>query len=459
MQPKIKIVCAYKGLTYLPILLASTDPTFNSRFEVVFADGDKAALGKLSHTNKNKRCDIAICDPLAMDDLFGMAKKNYGSMSSVKIIGCMIRRAPIWIYRTDEAIAPYKITSISDLKDFNITTIKGYDRPNTGWIFCKELYGILDNTTANITIKTVDLNPDVEAPVGFGEVLLTSNVIKPAVADFKGDGNSVIYSYASSQELKDIFFTGIIARTESYQKECIAYTLFYSEIERWIKLIYDTDIDQLVADYFDFFKQHVKNCAHVRGLADEDLKQVFANCLNYIRESALYPRDLKGDTRSFKKLLDLRVRLNPNLKKVDYNDVYDDYVYNRTHPALGIGPAIWERLGKIRTKLISPLVSTSWKSGDYLFMNITQLLPLALLYWLNNHFSESHLRAVCKLGLWFGLVISTVIAILPWAGQAKRRKDNAAGKEESKFKKRLYEINQTILWGLICALLIEAFKK
>jgi hypothetical protein len=386
MGKRIRIAVAYKGLTYMPLFLANCDPAFSAQFELVFTDdkgapiGDGGAIDLL--LKKDNGCDIAICDPFAKN-IIEITKDRYNSADFVKLIGCLIDKSPMWIYRVDPAIAPKGIKAVEQLKDSIIVRIKGYEHPNTGWIFCSDLQDRINPKprTKEIPIEPVNFDPDHEDKIENGEILVTSNILKIALADYKnGNGiKSSIYSYGTSKDLreklKDLFFTGIIVRKDKYNADDSDYVWFCNKLIYWIDRLYREDVNVLVAEHFEFFKKHVQKYKGIEGLNDEQEKVIFRNILWQIQNERIYPVDLRGSSSKFNKMMRIRKVYNKDLVPVKYSKFWDDYLLRRTQRPLGF----WKRLRFFFTKQILRTIKRWRNSGPrsihFIWINLIQLIP------------------------------------------------------------------------------------
>lgn len=461
MQKKIKIAYAYKGLTYLPLFLANSEARFNSRFQLIYTEGDVQAIDLLL---KNE-CEIAICDPFAKDNILEDAKIKLGSVNSIKLIGCLINKSPIWIYREDPAIAPVKISSTDDLKQYNINVIKGYKHPNTGWIFCKELHNKLDRRIHIPNISYVNFNPDIEDKVDNGEILLTSNILKIAIADYiHGNGfTSSIYSYGCSEDpkekLKDLFFTGIIAQKEKYKGRFLDYTVFCDELQRSIKSIYEDDIESIIDDKFEVFKEHVQNYPAQKNLSDNDRKQIFRNIIIKLRQEKIYPTDLRGNIERFDKMMQIRKEFNDKLKQIQYDKFVDYYVLNRTQGNASLGEKLLFQLEKINARFIKPLLNSNVKSREFIILTLAQFIPAIASLYISLSLHEAHLVNLFTKTSIAGIISSLIIClIVAFSNQGNKRKKDESGNSGIKLLDIYFGINSAFIFGFFFAILVEIVK-
>lgn len=462
MNKRIKIAYAYRGLTYLPLFLANSEESFSSRFELVYTDGDEKAIDLL--LNKNNGCEMAICDPFAKDNLLEESKTHLGSVDSIKLIGCLIDKSPIWIYREDTSLAPNKIISTDELKNYNIHAIKGYSHPNTGWIFCKELKKKLDTNVNNIHLITVNFNPDIEDKVSQGEILLTSNILKIAITDFvKGNHfSSTIYSYGRSKDpkenLKDLFFTGILAKQDKYTAQFFDYALFCNELKKWIKALYEDDIEDIVNDKFEYFKEHVKNYPAIKNLNDEQKKEILRNIINKIRVEQIYPRDLRGNVEKFNKMMQKRKEYNPNLKLIKYYKFVDYYILNRTKGTKVIFESIFFFLEKVNSKFIRPLVNSKINSKKFIILNCIQLIPAIGNVILSAYIHEPKLSSLFQVLSVIGIGTSLLIDFVVIMSKKKNNSHEDLDDNGIKLFDGLLALNLAFVYAVLIGILIEVYK-
>lgn len=261
---KLTVSLAYSGLIYLPVYVAQELGLFGDLdVELVLSNGDDNAVAQLMHSKnqtpdngKIRYSDIAICDPFSIAHKISDKKSDpYKDPEEAIIIGCMIDKPPVWIYRsycfdkkndkgeplkkaddTDDKFTfgeirdrlPNPDGDIKTLDDIDFKKIKNihcYPSPNTGFLFGIDLISRgLQKDRTPINITKLDFDPLHCLEGENNELILTSNIVKIAYDYFlyqKDSANytrKVIYTYSTGEaddKLRDFFFTGILANKKS----------------------------------------------------------------------------------------------------------------------------------------------------------------------------------------------------------------------------------------------------
>ncbi|MEX0315154.1 MAG: hypothetical protein AB3N18_13330 [Allomuricauda sp.] len=338
----IKIAYAYEGLIYLPLLLAKHLDFFPKNVELYYADGDEKALQYVMHSDNDIEekdyCDFAICDPFAINNIeeFSSRSHKFGTPIPIRVIGCLIKNPPFWIYSNDSTVGNIATLRRLFQSDFQIRRVRGYSNPNTGYIYSKHLQKGINffrkkNGEPDVEFENIDFSPKKEIEIENDEILITANIVKVS----KNPSN-VIYTYATSDLgnkefsfLKNLLFTAIVAKEPDFNDGLGLSVEILNGLKRAIRLIVK-DTDYLKSDeiFNNFFKPLLNDYEHTQGMNDDNLKKIRDGVLNLLGKCDIYSKDLTFTKSQWNKMDRLRFRYdthkelnyykysNPNISKI-----------------------------------------------------------------------------------------------------------------------------------------------
>jgi hypothetical protein len=335
-KSKLTVSLAYSGLIYLPVYVAKELKLFgdNLDVELILAGGDENAALQVLHSmdqravnvpgrgNSVFESDLAICDPFSISDLISDETKadSYGNPEDALIIGCLIDKPPVWVYRStliqnnvagSENIPNPKgrVKMLDDIEFKRIKKIYCYPSPNTGFLFGIDLASrALQKEKKTINIEELNFNPthcqvDVE-----NELILTSNILKVAYDNYDSVVNEnthirrVIYTYATGSpddELNNFLFTGILANKISYQQKRDEIKLFLEGLKKAINIIKEiSGLEYSSADkdvIRTFIKGKANNYDHIPAnikADDAEMSKIADWVLYFAQDCEFYSSDL-----------------------------------------------------------------------------------------------------------------------------------------------------------------------
>ncbi len=353
---KLTVSLAYSGLIYLPVYVAQELGLFaeeDLEVDLVLADGDRDALRQIMHSLDQKGVqkdlgfkqpifsDIAICDPFSISDFISEKNKvdTYGEPKDVRIIGCLIDKSPVWIYRdyienTQKEIANKNtdVLRTSQVEFDKIEKIYCYESPNTGYLYGIDLASkALQNNRKSVNLSKLNFQPTHEQKPEDNTLILTANIAKVAVdlyEKFKGNSYApkVIYTYSTGHiddGFKDFFFTGILTNTDSIKsKEKVQLiNKFLKAIRKAINITKSNSFnDEQREAIHSFIKHKIKEYEHIksRGYNDCDLNTVCQYILETSKQCGFHCDTLFINPDTYYKSFKKRKEFFPSQEELSY---------------------------------------------------------------------------------------------------------------------------------------------
>jgi hypothetical protein len=372
---KLTVSLAYSGLIYLPLYVAQELGLFSEEgleVDLVLAEGDRDALRQIMHSLDQKGVqkdlgskqpvfsDIAICDPFSISDFISEKNKadTYGEPKDVRIIGCLIDKSPIWIYRdyvepitSEIANKNTDVLRTTQVEFEKIEKIFCYESPNTGYLYGIDLASkALQNNRKSINLSKLDFQPTHEQIHETNTLILTANITKVAVDLYeKFKGNSyipkVIYTYSTGHiddGFKDFFFTGILTNTDSIKdKEKIdSINKFLRALRKAILITKSNSFnDEQRRAIHTFIKIKIREYQHIksRNYNDCDLDAVCKYILETSKQCGFYCDTLFINPDTYYKSFKKRKEFFPNQEELSYWKYVDtSFVYEISKGEIGL---------------------------------------------------------------------------------------------------------------------------
>lgn len=373
-QKKLTVSLAYSGLIYLPLYVAQELGLFSEEgldVDLVLAEGDRDALRQIMHSLDQKGVqkdlgfkqpvfsDIAICDPFSISDFISEKNKadTYGEPKDVRIIGCLIDKSPIWIYRDyvdpnmgEIANKNTDVLRTTQVEFEKIEKIFCYESPNTGYLYGIDLAAkALQNNRKSINLSKLNFQPTHEQTPENNTLILTANITKVAVDLYeKFKGNSyipkVIYTYSTGHiddGFKNFFFTGILTNTDSIKdKEKVdSIKKFLTALRKAILITKANSFnDEQRTAIHTFIKNKIKEYQHIksRNYNDCDLDAVCKYILETSKQCGFHCDTLFMNPDTYYKSFKKRKEFFPNQEELSYWRYVDtSFIYEISKGEIG----------------------------------------------------------------------------------------------------------------------------
>jgi len=328
MKNPIRIVYAYDGLIYLPLLLAQQMGLLPLNVVLELEEGDEQATQKLMTDPGVK---FAVCDPFYLREVNNAGRGINWQTPEISVIGCLINKPPFWIYTSDR-----NIRHIRSLKQLflveNIRKVGSYAHPNTGYLYGKDLVkGFEKVKRFDVERSDIELDPRSDIKGSAREIQVTANIVKVAAAN----DDEIIYRYPVAKDaagdyayLHDIFFTGILARNEFLEENMPDCIKILDGVRKAIKMINDSHPDLANETNFPFFKKQLKKYKPLEEFNDAQLRDIRGKILYELQMGKIYSHDLDFTKRQWKKMDALRNFYQHDHKRLHYYTYVNKRVIN-----------------------------------------------------------------------------------------------------------------------------------
>ncbi len=291
-RTKVIVNQAFEHLLYIGLYVAKDAGFFDEEgLEVTIntGGGDAQAFAALS----SGAADFAQGDPA-----FVAIAQERGWDG--RVVAMAVNRVAIWGVSRDSLIAPF-----TDPGGFRGRHVSTYPRPNTSYVVQEELVQRAGLTLGkNTWIKEVAFGTELAA-LERGDVDI-AQTIEPNVTQFEQKGGRVVFSYPEAWG--PLAFTGVMVALKTIKENP-------DKVEKFVRAY---------ARAYRFLRSNTDSTISIaaRRLPSLD-RETIKRALQRLLESQSLPVTVAVDSASWRKLLDVRVKVG-DLKAFPANVLYDN---------------------------------------------------------------------------------------------------------------------------------------